>query len=279
MNLDELLDDLAMELGEWPSVMTIKKEYEGWDWANGDHHPHLISHDKKRILTRDNWLQRRAELINCPPDSEAPSWARWRMQGPTGQWHWAWATKPSAIRFYSTDFEGWKVEPDCSEPARKGAIPNGHRWQDTLTEVNTMTTTAHEDQFSADQPHEADARQLDEQLERDIATFQSACHEAAKQTEREFGLPNANSILNAAEQHMEERAATYDKPQGERSMRSTVDAFSAITGHHLSEEQGWLFMQLLKAVRSQQGAYRADSYEDGAAYVALAGEAAAKERS
>ena len=37
-------------------------------------------------------------------------------------------------------------------------------------------------------------------------------------------------------------------------------------------------MALLKAVRSQQGDYRADSYEDGAAYFALAGEAACNER-
>lgn len=88
----------------------------------------------------------------------------------------------------------------------------------------------------------------------------------------------AHSILEAAGGHMRDRAATYDKPEGERSMGATVDAFRAITGHTLTEEQGWLFMQLLKAVRSQQGAYRADSYEDGAAYVALAGEAAARER-
>lgn len=88
----------------------------------------------------------------------------------------------------------------------------------------------------------------------------------------------AHSILEAAGGHMRDRAATYDKPEGERSMGATVKAFRAITDHKLTEEQGWLFMQLLKAVRSQQGAYRADSYEDGAAYVALAGEAAARER-
>lgn len=88
----------------------------------------------------------------------------------------------------------------------------------------------------------------------------------------------AHSILEAAGGHMRDRAATYDKPEGERSMGATVEAFRAITGHKLTEEQGWLFMQLLKAVRSQQGAYRADSYEDGAAYVSLAGEAAARER-
>ena len=45
-----------------------------------------------------------------------------------------------------------------------------------------------------------------------------------------------------------------------------------------SAERGWLFMAILKMVRSQQGAYRADNYEDGAAYFALMGEAACEER-
>lgn len=89
---------------------------------------------------------------------------------------------------------------------------------------------------------------------------------------------SAHDILKAAAGHMQDRAATYDKPEGERSMGATVAAFNAVTGHQLTEEQGWLFMALLKAVRSQQGAYRADSYEDGAAYFALAGEAAARDR-
>ena len=88
----------------------------------------------------------------------------------------------------------------------------------------------------------------------------------------------AANILTAALGHMRDRAATYDKPEGERSMGATVDAFLAVTGVSVTEEQGWLFMALLKAVRSQQGAYRADSYEDGAAYFALAGEAAVRDR-
>ena len=110
-------------------------------------------------------------------------------------------------------------------------------------------------------PHAQDARLLGEQLARDM-------HNAI----------TANSILNAAAQHMQDRASPYDKPQGERSMAATVDAFSATTGIELTEEQGWHFMALLKLVRSQQGDLRLDSYEDGAAYFALAGEAAAKHR-
>jgi hypothetical protein len=88
----------------------------------------------------------------------------------------------------------------------------------------------------------------------------------------------ARNVLSAAQGHMEDRATTYDKPEGERSMKATVDAFTAITGIALTEEQGWLFMVLLKAVRSQQGWFKVDNYEDGAAYFALAAEAGNKER-
>lgn len=90
----------------------------------------------------------------------------------------------------------------------------------------------------------------------------------------------AHDILNNAVGHMRDRAATYDKPEGERSMAATVAAFLAVTGDGAMNtvERGWLFMAMLKAVRSQQGGYRADNYEDGAAYFALAGETAALER-
>ena len=90
----------------------------------------------------------------------------------------------------------------------------------------------------------------------------------------------AQDFLLAGIGHMENRASTYNKPEGERSMAATVAAFNAVTGDGLmnTEERGWLFMQLLKAVRSQQGDFRADSYEDGASYAGLAGEAAYKAR-
>ena len=75
---------------------------------------------------------------------------------------------------------------------------------------------------------------------------------------------------------MQDRAQTYDSPGGERSMASTVEAFNALTGHTLTEEQGWKFMACLKLARSEQGDYRADNFVDGAAYFGLAGEAAAQ---
>jgi len=87
---------------------------------------------------------------------------------------------------------------------------------------------------------------------------------------------SAPAILEQAASEMRDRAVTYDKPEGERSMAATVHAFYAITGVDMTEQQGWQFMEILKMVRSNQGGYRADSFVDGAAYAALAGEAASR---
>ena len=89
----------------------------------------------------------------------------------------------------------------------------------------------------------------------------------------------AFSILDKAQGHMKDRAATYDA-EGERSIGKTREAFNIITGDGVmnTDERAWLFMVLLKLVRAQSGNLRMDSYEDGAAYFALAGESAAVER-
>lgn len=87
-------------------------------------------------------------------------------------------------------------------------------------------------------------------------------------------MTRALNLLQAAAEHMADRAANYDKPQGERSMAATVKAFNAITGRDLTEAEGWLLMALLKMVRSQQRAEpHRDSVEDLVAYAALFGEA------
>ena len=90
----------------------------------------------------------------------------------------------------------------------------------------------------------------------------------------------ARTICQSAINTMRERGKTYDKDdkQEERSMGKTVAAFNALTGHNLTEEQGWLFMVALKMARAQQGQYKDDNYLDGTAYFALAGEAASAER-
>lgn len=88
----------------------------------------------------------------------------------------------------------------------------------------------------------------------------------------------AADFLRKAAEHMADRARTYDKPTGERSMGRTVGAFNAITGKDLTETEGWMLLMLLKAVRLQQRAsYHADSAEDLVAYAALVGEARSNE--
>ena len=84
----------------------------------------------------------------------------------------------------------------------------------------------------------------------------------------------ATDVLEKAAKHMRDRAATYDKPEGERSMAKTVAAFNAITGKSLSVAEGWQFMAVLKQVRVFQNPARPhqDSLEDGVAYVALLAE-------
>jgi hypothetical protein len=98
-----------------------------------------------------------------------------------------------------------------------------------------------------------------------------------------MSLSMPSDILRAAAQHMEDRASTYDSPGGERSMEKTVEIFNTLTRASfreslMSTEQGWLFMAILKIVRSQQGEFKLDNYEDLAAYAALAAEAGKEAR-
>lgn len=88
----------------------------------------------------------------------------------------------------------------------------------------------------------------------------------------------ATAVLSEARQHMLDRAATYDKPEGERSMAQTVAVFNAFHGTNMSEAQGWHFQQILKDVRLfTRPGYHADSAEDCVAYAALKAEAKAAE--
>ena len=82
----------------------------------------------------------------------------------------------------------------------------------------------------------------------------------------------AEEILNAAINTLEDRGQSYDDEDGERTMDTLVPAFNMITGHSLTRQQGYLFMVMLKAARSQQGADKLDNWLDMAAYAALAGE-------
>jgi len=83
----------------------------------------------------------------------------------------------------------------------------------------------------------------------------------------------APELLGRAAALMYERGQTYDKPDGERSMGRIIEAFNAITGRDLNEQEGWLLMMLLKAVRAFTRTERHnDSLDDLIAYAALLAE-------
>ncbi|WP_444893418.1 hypothetical protein ACJJIE_02465 [Microbulbifer sp. TRSA001] len=96
----------------------------------------------------------------------------------------------------------------------------------------------------------------------------------------EFSPPDysAPTFLEKGAQHMRDRAEQRDSEGGERTMAKTVSAFNALYGTSLTEEEGWMFMVLLKQSRASCGVFVPDDYEDGSAYFGLAGEAAAKAR-
>lgn len=88
----------------------------------------------------------------------------------------------------------------------------------------------------------------------------------------------APEILIAAADQIDARATLRDQPNGERSMARTVAAYNALTGQSITEQQGWLFMVVLKAAQATAGGYNPDDFVDMAAYAALGGEVAAKQR-
>ena len=90
-------------------------------------------------------------------------------------------------------------------------------------------------------------------------------------------LNSAHDFLGMARSTMDERGQQYDKSGQERSMGRVVKAFNAVTGHDISEADGWTLMTLLKLVRDQKELPHLDSLVDAVAYAALRAECRAKE--
>ena len=88
----------------------------------------------------------------------------------------------------------------------------------------------------------------------------------------------AKDWLEESQDVLDERGKDYDKENspsgGERSMLKTVWIFNMITGHKISEAEGWLLMQVLKDVRQwTKPEFHEDSALDCISYAALKAEA------
>lgn len=90
--------------------------------------------------------------------------------------------------------------------------------------------------------------------------------------------PSSLDFLDKAKAIQAERGTEYNKPGGERNMGKIVTAFNAITGHNISETDGWAFMSILKQVRlfSNREKAHADSCVDFVSYAALQAESAVR---
>lgn len=82
----------------------------------------------------------------------------------------------------------------------------------------------------------------------------------------------AHTFLEEAAGVMKQRAALRDADDGERTAAKIAEVFNAITGHEITEADAWMFLVVLKIVRSRNGKFNADDYVDLAAYSGLLGE-------
>ena len=89
-----------------------------------------------------------------------------------------------------------------------------------------------------------------------------------------MGKQQIEWVIDDVKNTIIDRGKERDLEDGERTIPRCVTAFNSISGHKLSNEDGWLFMQCLKMCRSVQGSYKYDDYRDGVGYAALRAEEA-----
>jgi hypothetical protein len=82
----------------------------------------------------------------------------------------------------------------------------------------------------------------------------------------------AHTFLEDGAKTLKARAELRDTPEGERTAGKIAEVFNAITGHNITEADAWMFLIVLKIVRSRAGKYNEDDYIDLSAYSALLGE-------
>lgn len=262
---------------------TLRFGYDGWPWSATEF---LVSNYVKPVTSAphvfdlvDYWPDQR----NKEPGLDAPEGWEWKYfgddwclsNGLVGLKHDDWfkykfgdpqPTKPF-VPFVSAEdsapvhvLDLIKEWPKSMPPQRELESVDGHKWE-YFHGKWVLSSKLSDREF-----HEGHWLNYHENKKK------------YAEPQPENALVTAASMLTAALGHMEDRAKTYDAPGGERSMGKTVAAFNVITGHKITVEQGYLFMVLLKSVRAQQGSYKSDNYEDGAAYFALMGEEGEKER-
>ena len=115
------LDWLARNVHEWPTETDFVFVGTGISHGNMGWYPADYCFSKSSLVTKQQWLARRAELQNRPSWSDAPEWAEWLAQDEDGEWKWLAGLPVKYV-------DGWtavKIKGCC-----KGSALGD--WRDTL---------------------------------------------------------------------------------------------------------------------------------------------------
>ena len=87
----------------------------------------------------------------------------------------------------------------------------------------------------------------------------------------------ADEVLDYVKGVIAQRGEQRDLTSGERTIPRCVAAFNSVKGKRvLTNEDGWMFMEILKLCRMQDGKFVFDDYADNCGYAALLAEEALK---
>ena len=135
MKREELLMRLAMELSEWPTLLSELSfpMCTGWQTLMDEGHSRPLEvavwSAAGGKITKAEWLAERDRLIAKPSWKDAPAWAMWLAQeARDGRWVW-FGRRPEPIDAPQV----WDVSCQIAF-ATQGTIPAGHDWRQTLEE-------------------------------------------------------------------------------------------------------------------------------------------------
>lgn len=170
---------------------------------------------------------------------------------------------------------GTVIKTTCSElPWYSEGITAGKEY--TLVEVpfnNCLMFVDDEGEYNyaCDLKDEIVYKQIMREYQWEVVEKESIVTTSSQHTSKAF-LQQAINVQS-------ERAKDYEQEGGERSVAKLAIAFNAITGHNLTEEDSWLFLQLLKDIRAWSTPYfHEDSALDSVSYAALKAEALARNK-
>ena len=204
------LDWLARNVHEWPSSSPDRNfdnaSLNGWEFSYGEFR------NGKSVVTKAQWLARRAKLQNKPSWDDAPEWANWLCQRDDGMWFWC-------IEESRVSESGWETRHEA-----RAAYPSGDQipehvlgdWRDTLEkrpETNEMPSHSNQPKPSTDIQECAEVKQFEPFVSVEDAAAKQPAITTSKYTKTIHGVSvdvydvlQAWGVSNPALQHLIKKA-------------------------------------------------------------------------